>query len=102
MKNDYLSQIKTSEGTDAVDVQGSPGKKRGRPLLLGEQLDKQVKDYISYLRAQGCIINTHVVIAVGKGIVMGKGSNLLDCNDGSLVLTKDWARNILNRMGMVK
>ena len=52
--------------------------KRSRPLLLGEQLDKQVRDYISYLRAQVCIINTHVVIAVGKGIVMGKNSNLLD------------------------
>ena len=33
---------------------------------------------------------------------MGKNSNLLDCSGGGLVLTKDWARNILNRMRMVK
>ena len=33
---------------------------------------------------------------------MGKDSNLLYSNGGSLVLTKDWARNILNRMGMVR
>ena len=69
---------------------------------MGEQLDKQVRDYILYLRSHGCIINAHVVIAVGKGIVMGKDSNLLYSNGGSLVLTKDWARNILNRMGMVR
>ena len=100
MKNDYLSHLKTSEKSE--DVQELPGKKRGRPLLLGEQLDKQVRGYILYLRAHGCIINAHVVIAVGKGIVMGKDSNLLYSNGGSLVLTKDWARNILNRMGMVR
>ena len=33
---------------------------------------------------------------------MGKDSNLLYSNGGSLALTKDWARNILNRMRMVR
>ena len=100
MKNDYLSHLKTSESSK--DVQELPGKKRGRPLLLGDQLDKQVRDYIVYLRPHGCIINAHVVIAVGKGIIMGKDSNLLYSNGGSLVLMKDWARNIFNRMGLVR
>ena len=94
MKNDYLSHLKTSESSD--DVQELPGKKRGRPLLLGDQLDKQLRDYIVYLRSHGCIINAHVVI------IMGKDSNLPYSNGGSLVPTKDWARNILNRMGMVR
>ena len=93
MKNDYLSYLKTSEKSKAI--QELPGKKRGWPLLLGEQLDKQVRDYILYLRSHGCIIYAHVVIAVSKGIIMGNDSNLLYSNGGSLALTKDWARNMI-------
>jgi len=65
--------------------------------MIGIDLDQQVQDYISYLRTEGVVINTHVVIRIGKGIVMGKDSNLLACNGGGLVLTKDWARNVLRR-----
>ena len=72
--------------------------------MIGIDLDQQVQDYISYLRTEGAVINTHVVIRIriSKGIVMGKDSNLLACNGGCTVLTKDWARNVLRRMGMVK
>ena len=38
-------------------------------------------------------------MAVCKGIVMGKDANLLACNGGSIVLTKEWAGYVL---GMVK
>ena len=38
------------------------------------------------------------MIRIGKGIVMGKDSNLLACNGGGIVLTKDWARNVLRTM----
>ena len=48
MKNNYLSHIKTFQGTDAAYVQELSGKK-DKPLLLGEQLHQQVRDYISYL-----------------------------------------------------
>ena len=40
-------------------------------------------------------------MAVGEGIVMGRDSSLLACNGGSIVLTKEWARYVLQRMGMV-
>ena len=33
---------------------------------------------------------------------MGRDANLLACNGGSIVLTKEWARYILQRMRMVK
>ena len=65
-------------------------------------MDEQVKLYITYLRKEGAVVNIHVVMAVGKGIVMGRDANLLACNGGSLVLTKEWARCVLQRIGMVK
>ena len=65
-------------------------------------MDEQVKWYITYLRKEGAVVNVHVVMAVGEGIVMGRDANLLACNGGSIVLTKEWARYVLQRMGMVK
>ena len=40
-----------------------PLKKRGRPLLLGSELDDRVKCYIKDARAAGTPINTTVVMA---------------------------------------
>ena len=69
--------------------------------MIGEELNQQVQDYISYLRTRGVIINTRVVIGVGTGVVMGKDANLLASDCEGILLTKDWARNVLRRMGMV-
>ena len=68
-KDNYLLHI--SDSTGPTDLQELPCKKRGRPLLIGEELDEQVKQYITYLRKEGAVVNVHVVMAVGEGIVMG-------------------------------
>ena len=88
LKNNYQVSLKTDQGSSKE--------------LLGKNLDQQVRDYISYLRTEGAVINSHVIIGIGKGIVMGKDSNLLACNGEGIVLTKDWAGNVLRRMGMIK
>ena len=71
-------------------------------MLLGEEMDAQVRAHISELRANGCPINTAVVIAPGQGIVKDYDSNLLSENSGYLTLTKDWAKYLLKRMNFVK
>ena len=77
-------------------------KKLGRPLLLGNELDVQVKEYIKYLREQGTAVNTAVVIT--EGIVKSKDANLLKGNGGfgGIEITKGWAQILLSLMGMVK
>ena len=57
---------------DTSEIQELPLKKNGRPLLLGEDLDKQVRDYVKYLRERSTAVNTAVVIAAAEGIVMNK------------------------------
>jgi len=75
--------------------------KRGRPLLIGDELDRQVREYILETRRVGGDINTAVVIAGGTGIVMSQNPSLLKgMKDGKL--TKDWAKYVLQRMGFVK
>ena len=65
LKNNYQASLKANKG-NSTDVYELPGKKRGGPPMIGEELDQQVRDYISYLRTEGAIINTHVVIGIGK------------------------------------
>ena len=75
--------------------------KRGRPLLIGDELDRQVREYILDTRRVGGDINTAVVIAGGTGIVMSQNPSLLKgMKDGKL--TKDWANYVLQLMGFVK
>ena len=88
-KNNYQSSLKTPS-----DMKELLSKKRGRPLWIGEELDEQVRHYITYMRKEGTVINAHVAIAVGEGILMSHGK--------SMELNKDWARYVLQRMGMVK
>ena len=75
-----------------------PSKKMGRPLLIGDEADKQLQEYVRYLRATGAAVNTAVVIASAEGILLSKDTNILK----RITLTKDWAKSLPTRMGMVK
>ena len=85
-----------------MEVKELARKKTGRPLLIGEELDQQVQQYIKDSRKRGLAINTSVVIAAGHGIVMAHDANQLAENGGTIKLTNDWGKNVLKRMGYVK
>ena len=74
-----------------------PLKKRGRPLLLGSELNDQVKCYIKEIRAVSGPINTTVVMASAEAIVRRTDKNLLKQN-----ISKTWAKSLLSRLGFVK
>lgn len=76
-------------------------KKRGRPFLVGNELDSKLQKYLYVLRENGAVINTQIVIAAGKGIITGKDKTLLSENGGHLDLTKSWAKSLLQRMNFV-
>ena len=76
-------------------------KKKGRPLTLGEELDKQVREYLLDTRRCGGIVNTTVTIATGTGIMMSQNPSML-VGDAKVELTKDWDKYLLSRMGFVK
>ena len=87
---------------DDSDILELPQKKKGRPLLLGDKLDDQVKSYVQYLRTKGTPVNTAVVLGIASGIVKNHDSGLLASNGGHIVLGKPWAKHLLCRMGYVK
>ena len=79
---------KSRSVVDIVTISELPEKKKGRPLLLGEELDQQVKAYLTSFCENGAVINTAIIIACAEGIVKSKDSNLLACNGGNISLTK--------------
>ncbi|KAJ8300690.1 hypothetical protein KUTeg_022209 [Tegillarca granosa] len=52
-------------------IMSLPKSPRGRPLKLGD-LDSKVRDYLRNLRLTGGIVNSRVVLAAAKGVVMAK------------------------------
>lgn len=72
--------------------------KRGRPLLLGEDLDVEVKAYVESVCSLGGVLNTDIVLASAQGIISSKDRTLLN----ALAPGRSWAKSLLMRMGFVK
>ena len=85
-----------------VEVKALPTKTQGRPLLLGEELDKCVQDYIKNLREIRGVVNTAIVVGAANGIVSAQNCALLLENGSHVSITKGWAKSILHRMNYVK
>ena len=96
-------RVSRDGGVDhAVEVKVLPLKKRGRPLLLGEKLDSEVKAYLKAVRDAGGVVTTSITIAAGTAIVRRSDRNLLAENGGPITLTTNWAKSLLYRLNFVK
>ena len=102
-KQQYLKEISNlkRQGKDTC-VKAIESKKRGRPLMLGEEVDKQVRTYLKAFRENGAVVNTAIAMACAEGVIKAHDSNLLECNGGHISLTKTWAKYLMHRMGFVK
>ncbi len=73
-------------------------KPHGCPPVLGD-LDEKVCQYVRGLRKAGGIVNTPIVRAAARGIVMYHDKSRLAEFGGSLTLSKSWASSLLDRLG---
>ena len=105
LKHLYLDKVPELEEQNSKDssddetpeeVQTLPRKKQGRPLLIGDELDKEIQAYIKHMREASSAVNTEVVIAAAEGILMNHDSK------SKIQLTTAWAKYLLKRMGYVK
>ena len=103
-KAKYEKELKRLASTNEVEkpVTRLPMKKRGRPLLLGEKLDGDVKLFIQGLRDAGGIVTTSITMAAATGIIRRSNRNLLSENGGPISITSNWAKSLLYRMNFVK
>lgn len=77
-------------------------KKRGRKLLLGDELDNKVKRFVTTIRSSGGVVNTAIVKAAGRGVVLSVDRSLLRENGGHIEITRTWALSHMSRMNLVK
>jgi len=87
---------KYADSGGEIVVTSLPCKTRGRPLLIGDELDKQVQSYIC-----GAFTTT-VVLAAGEAILKHCNKKLSHDNGGPIKLTRHWAKSLLDRMNYVK
>ncbi len=76
--------------------------KRGRHHLVGDRFDDMIKDYVVKLRQCEGVVNTAIVIAGARGIILKLDKTRLAEHGGHLNLTRSWAKSLLSRMGFVK
>ena len=77
-------------------------KKRGRPPLLGEKLDKYLQEVIIEMHSRGTPIGSTIVVAVARGILLKHNKAMLEDFGGPLKLNHHWAKQVLRRMGFSK
>ena len=98
-KKELANRVKVG---GSLTIEKLETKKRGHPYLLGEEMDRQLQEYIKSLREAKAVINSAIVISAAEGIVKSHDSNLLESNGGHIKCTKHWAKHFLSRLGYVK
>ena len=81
---DYLRQ----EGKP-LTVSVLSEKSRGRPLLVGNELEEQVKSFVGQLRSSRAVVNSSIIRAAARGIILAKDANLLEENEGASTSRKN-------------
>lgn len=87
---------------DSSDLTVLPAKKRGRRVLLGDDLDMKVQMYLKKVREGGGVVSSRIAIAAARGIVLTCDRSLLVEFGGHVELGKHWAYSLLHRMNFVQ
>ena len=105
IKDAYLKEIKRKRSSDPdnqQEIRSLPVKKRGRPVLLGNDLDSKVQHYLRKVREAGGTVSSRTVMAAARGIVMSYNRDLLTGFGGPVLLNRYWAHSLLQRMNFVQ
>ena len=105
IRNEYRRRLKEDAGDpESIDV--LPTLHRGRPLLLGGDIDEKVLKYVKALRDAGAVVNRKIVAAAALGIVQFTRPSLLSENGGTLDLSakngRSWCESFLRRANFVE
>lgn len=71
-------------------------------MLIGDHLEAEVCLLIEAMRKEGTVVNTEVEIGTAIGVVSTYDANLLSTNGGPIDISREWAKRLLRRMGLVK
>ena len=71
IKKAYLDELRKRPRSDGGgEITALPPKKRGRKLLLGEDLDMKVQIYLRKVRKGGGAVSTRIALAAARGTIV--------------------------------
>jgi len=93
VENDYhdleSKSVESRKRSPTSGIQQLITKRRGRPLLIGDHLEAEVRLLIETLRKDGIAVNTEVVIGTVIGVATSYDANLLAKNGGPIDISKE-------------
>ena len=101
IRNDYWKKLR-EDVQDPIEISSLPQAKRGRPLLIGEELDSRVLQHIMAIRKEGGCVSLKIILGAAIGILKATHPSALKVNGGPLSLTKHWAKSFATRHKLVK
>ena len=102
LKKAYIKELhcKRQEG-DTESINELPELKRGRPVLLGVEIDRQVQLYLQKVRQQEGVVSSRIAMAAARGILMSTDKQKLVEFGGYVNFNQHWAYSLLKRMNFV-
>lgn len=86
-----------------VETEVLTPKKRGRKLLLEDELDNKVKRFVTTISSGG-VVNTAIVKAAGREVVFSVDRSLLTGKwgtQGHIEITHAWTLSLMSSMDFV-
>lgn len=111
LKSEYVNKLKEeiskqhsqdASAGEPIIITTLETKCRGRPVLLGAELDGLVQEFVLDLRMAGGVVNTLIVMGAAEGIVSHCDISKLSSHGGHIEDKKTWKKSLLLRMGFVK
>ena len=97
--NNWKRKFNKKEG---VPSESPIFRKAGRPNIVRDELVQKIKEVIVGVRLSGTVITRRMVTSIGNGVLKTNDLNTLSEFGGTITLTEDWARGILQSMDWVK
>ncbi len=103
IKQVYLGELwKRARTNDGGEIAALPVKKRGRKVLLGEDLDRKVQIYLKTVREGGGAVSARITMAAARGIVLKCDRSVLAEFGGPIELNRHWGHSLLKPMKFVQ
>lgn len=98
-RDKYRRQIKSKGNCKSEQM---VTEKVGAPTLLPPALDKDLREYLVALRANGGAVNTRIIRAVAKAIVLSKALAISKKTEAISNFQKNWAKKRGTAYGLVQ
>ena len=100
----YLNEVKENKRAREDDESATAlhPKKRGRRVLLGEDLDQKVHMYLMKVREEGGGVSARIAMAAAKGILLTCDRDMFVEFGSHVQLNKAWTYSLLYRMKFVQ